>query len=65
MKKLSRRYIYEETEKEVMDWVNDPVTQQMLDKPPIGRAGFPFYLEQYISHLKFKARQQLWRKKNG
>jgi len=58
MKKTVRRYVYEETEKEVMDWVNDPVTQQILDKPPNNKANFPFYLKQYINHLKFKARQK-------
>ena len=58
MKDISRKYVYKETVDEVMKWVNDPLTGKILDRPPKGMPTFPFYLEQYINHLKFKARQK-------
>ena len=47
-RKTVRRYVYEETEKEILDWVKEPITQQNMMKPPNNIANFPFYLEQYI-----------------
>jgi hypothetical protein len=42
-----------------MDWVEEMRKIDMLDKAPNGdgKSNFPFYLEQYLNHLKFQARK--------
>ena len=49
MKLLKRRYVYSETYDEVMAYSN----QYKLRKPYF-KNNFPFFLEQYIQHLKEK-----------
>ena len=56
--KLIRRYVYEETEKEIIEWAETMIREHRMDKPPNCRSNFPFYLEQYINHLKFEARKE-------
>ena len=56
-KKTLRRYIYEENEKEITEWAEKMVHEQRMMRPPNGKANFPFYLQQYINHLKFEARK--------
>ena len=51
--------MYEETENEIVEWAKQMQREHMLDKAPNGqnKANFPFYLEQYIKHLKFESRK--------
>lgn len=51
---LTRQYVYDETFNEIMAWAKIQKDIGNL-KTPNHKANFPFYLEQYISHLKFKA----------
>ena len=58
-KKLLRRFLYEETENEIVNWGKQMQRENRLDKAPNGqnKSNFPFYLEQYIKHLKFEAKK--------
>ena len=57
-KNLVRRYVYEETEEEITKWAETMIREKRMMKPPNRRPNFPFYLEQFINHLKFKARKE-------
>ena len=52
-----RRYVYAETSEEVIRWAEQMIREQRMMKPPNSKANFPFYLEQYIKHLKFEAKK--------
>jgi len=54
MKQTKRRYIYTETFNQIMKWARRMIQSGMIDRPPNYRENFPFYLEQYINHLKFQ-----------
>jgi len=54
--KTLRRYIYEETENEIIFWAKNMIREQRMAKPPNGKANFPFYLKQYLNYLKFNAK---------
>lgn len=53
MKAIKRRYVYES----VFDEVNNFAKVHKL-RSPNNKNNFPFYLEQYINHLKDKALQR-------
>ena len=57
-RKTARRYIYEDTTKEIIEWAEQMIREQRLQKrSPNNKINFPFYLEQYLTHLKFQARK--------
>jgi len=56
MAKLSRRYVYEKTEREVTKWAERMIHERRIDKPPNGKNNFPYYLDKYLEHLKFQVR---------
>jgi len=56
MKEVARRYLYEATHKEVMAWAKD--RQLLLHHSPNNKSNFPFFLEQYIAELKWKAERR-------
>jgi hypothetical protein len=57
-RKTLRRYIYEENEKEIVEWAKAQIKEQrMQEKTPNGKANFPFYLQQYLNHLRFESRK--------
>lgn len=45
----TRRYVYECTYHNVMSWA---ITNGVIRKSPNHKSNFPYYLEQYIKHLK-------------
>ena len=49
MAKTKRRYVYEKTYQDVMEWAK----KQDL-RSPNAKENFPFYLEQFLNHLNFK-----------
>ena len=53
MKESTRRYVYKETYDEVMLWAKKLRKINMISRPPNNKDNFPFYLKQYILHLKF------------
>ena len=55
--KTLRRYIYQETFKEVMNWTEEMKKIEMIDRPPNGKDNFPFCLQQYLRYLKFRAKK--------
>jgi hypothetical protein len=53
IKKFTRQYVYDDIFNEIMEW-----GKRQNFRTPNNRGNFPFYLEQYINHLK-------WIGKNG
>ena len=53
MTQITRRYIYEDTLKEVMVWYY--TNREKIARPPNNKENFHFYLQEYLNHLKFKA----------
>jgi len=51
-KKIRRRYIYDKTEQEITEWAERMLKEERMTPPPNGRTNFPYYLEQFINHLK-------------
>ena len=47
MKRLKRRYVYEETYNEIMEWAKDNNLKRMYKY-----TSFPFYLQEYLEELK-------------
>ena len=52
-KETKRKYVYSETEKEVMEWAKK---EEII--APNNKENFPFYLEQYLNHLKFEKKKR-------
>jgi len=52
MKKMKRVYTYEETNAEVMEFAKE---HNLLLTSPNKRNNFPYYLSEYIKHLKWVA----------
>jgi len=59
IRKTMRRYVYDDIYQEVMEWAKIMIKEQRMMKSPNGIPNFPFYLEQYLKHLKFEARKPI------
>ena len=50
--KTQRRYVYDETYKEVMQWAKRMHESKQIYKHPKTLRSFSFYLKEYLKHLK-------------